>query len=172
MTIQDLKAKEFDPYYGRYISKLPETASLIKGFEKGKAEVIHFFQSIPEDRLSYRYADDKWIIKEILQHLIDTERIFIYRCFRIARNDKTELAGYNQNIYISPSGASNKSIKDLINEFTNTRTASVALLSSLRDDDLKNIGNANGGAMSARAAAFTIIGHDIWHMDVIKEKYL
>ncbi len=96
----------------------------------------------------------------------------MYRCFRIARNDKTSLAGFDQNIYIEPSNAKNKSIQSLIDEFTSVRQSSIYLLNSLNDEDLNYIGFSNDAAMSARAAAFTIIGHDIWHMDVIKEKYL
>ena len=92
--------------------------------------------------------------------------------FRIARNDKTSLAGFDQNIYVEPSDAYKKSIAALINEFKTTRQASISLIDSLTDSDLENVGDANGGAMSARAAAFTIIGHEIWHCEVIKEKYL
>jgi len=172
MTNKDLNVNEFDPYYGRYIYKLSKNILLRTGFEIGHIDVLHFFRSIPNDKLSYRYESGKWSIKEILQHLIDTERIFMYRCFRIARNDKTSLAGFDQKIYMDPSGASSKSIDDLINEYTTTRKSSIVLLNSLTDKDLQSIGDANGGAMSARAAAFTIIGHDIWHMDLIKEKYL
>ncbi|TMM52111.1 DinB family protein [Maribacter algarum] len=172
MTIKDLNENEFDPYYGRYIHKLSEHIELTEGFQNGKTKVFQFFNSMPENKLSHRYASGKWSIKEILQHLVDTERIFMYRCFRIARNDKTPLAGFDQNIYMSPSGADNKPIDLLLNEFTATRYASIALLDSLSAEDLNCIGKSNGGAMSARAAAFTIIGHDIWHMDTIKEKYL
>ncbi|MFY0604986.1 MAG: DinB family protein [Flavobacteriaceae bacterium] len=172
MTKLELDSKEYDVYYHRYIDKLSESTSLRKGFLMGKKVVVDFFKSIPEDTLTYRYQPEKWSVKEILQHLIDTERVFIYRCFRIARKDTTPLAGFDQNIYIEPSGANNKSIDDLLNEFIINRNNSMVLLNSLSDEDLKFIGNSNGGKISARAAAFTIIGHDIWHMEVIKEKYL
>ena len=78
----------------------------------------------------------KWCIKEILQHLIDTERIFMYRCFRIARNDKTALAGFDQNIYVDPSSAVNKSIEILLDEFRVVRESSISLLNSLSDENL------------------------------------
>jgi len=172
MTITDLKETEFDPYYSRYIYKVSDNINLRQGFKIGKNNVIQFFESIDQGKLEYRYASDKWSIKEILQHLIDTERIFMYRCFRIARNDKTSLAGFDQNIYIEPSKANNKPIKSLIEEFKSVRQSSISFLNSLSDENLKFIGLSNGAPMSARAAAFTIIGHDIWHMDVIKEKYL
>lgn len=172
MIKSELQPHEYDIYYQRYLDKLDNAVSLRSGFEEGKKNVITFFKSIPEDKLHYRYQPEKWTIKEILQHLIDTERIFMYRCFRIARKDTTPLAGFDQNIYISPSKANDKSLDDLLNEFLMNRNNSIALLTSLSDENLSFIGDANGGGMSARAASFTIIGHDIWHMEIIEDRYL
>jgi len=172
MTKSDLNSSEFDNYYLRYIDKLSNKTELRKGFEIGEITLFDFFKSIPEEKLAHRYQPQKWSVKEILQHLIDTERIFMYRCFRIARRDKTALAGYDQNIYIKPSEANNKTIDNLLNEFRINRKHSISLLNSLTDANLSFIGNANGCTMSARAAAFTIIGHDIWHMEVIQNNYL
>lgn len=104
---------------------------------------------------------EKWSFKEVFQHLIDTERVFMYRYFRIARNDKTSIARFDQNIYIEPSGANNKPMDSSINEFNIVRQSSILFLDSINNNHLKLIGNANGGDMSARAAAFTIIGREI-----------
>jgi hypothetical protein len=172
MTRLDVDPSEFNTYYKRYFDKITETTKLRKGFETGKKNVVDFFLLIPEEKLTYRYQPEKWTIKEVLQHLIDTERIFIYRCFRIARRDTTSLADFDQNIYIAPSGANDKSLTMLINEFTFNRNNSISLLQSLTNDDLKCIGTCNELNMSARAAAFTILGHDLWHMEVITTKYL
>ena len=172
MTTSDLNTDEFDPYYLRYISKLSADMELRNGFESGKLNVIHFFEALPPEKLNYRYAPGKWSIKEILQHLIDTERIFMYRCFRIARRDTTSLAGFDQNIYITPSMASEKSLQVLLTEYKSVRESSVALLNNLGDKDLCFVGTANESSMSARAAAFTIIGHEIWHMDIIRARYI
>jgi len=172
MTKLDLNPSEFDNYYLRYIDKLSHKTELRKGFAIGETTLIDFFKSIPKEKLIYRYQPEKWSVKEVLQHLIDTERIFMYRCFRIARRDKTALAGYDQNIYIKPSEADNKSMESLLTEFTLNRKHSISLLNGLTDEDLSFIGNSSGNAMSARAAAFTVIGHDIWHMEVIQNNYL
>ncbi len=172
MTKNDLITSEFDPYYWRYIDKLSDSIGLRESFGIGKGSVIGFFNNIPEAKQEYVYAKGKWTCKEILQHLIDTERIFQYRCFRIARSDKTALAGFDQNIYVAPSSANSKTINGLINEFSIVRESTISLLNSLTDEDLKNMGMANGGAMSARAAAFTITGHEIWHLEIITERYL
>lgn len=172
MKTTDISASEFDPYYGRYIYKVSDEVTLRKGFEEGISTVVEFFRTIPADKLDHRYEPDKWSIKEIIQHLIDTERIFIYRCFRIARRDKTSLAGFDQTTYMKPSSADHKKLDDLLSEFAAGRANSIAILNSLSDDDLKAIGESNSTSMSARAAAFTIIGHDIWHMEIIKKRYL
>jgi hypothetical protein len=172
MTAKDLNSSEYDSFYNGYIGKLSGDTELRKGFELGKQKVLHFFQSIPKEKLSYRYAEDKWSVKEVFQHLIDTERIFMYRCFRISRNDDTALAGYDQDFYIKPSDADSKSIESLLEEYNVTRDYSSNLLNSLTDINLKHVGNSNGGSMSGRAAAFTILGHEIWHIEVIKNKYL
>ncbi len=172
MTTKDLKQSEYNEYYERYINKVSNNITLIEGFKVGADNVLQFFQSIPSGKLNYKYAEGKWSVKEVFQHLIDTERVFMHRCFRIARHDDTALAGFDQNIYVEPSQASNKSIESLIEEFKAVRQSSILLLQSLKQDDLEFIGNANNSAMSARAAAFTVIGHDIWHMSVIKKLYL
>ena len=103
MTKSDLNSSEFDAYYLRYIDKLSNKTELRKGFEFGKKTIIDFFKSIPNEKLTHRYQSNKWSVKEVFQHLIDTERIFMYRCFRIARRDITALSGFNQDIYINPS---------------------------------------------------------------------
>ena len=172
MIKQELNPNEFDAYYQRYIDKSPNETELINGFIDGKTSIVSFFKSISKDKLTYKYQPEKWSVKEILQHLIDTERIFMYRCFRIARRDTTALAGYDQDIYNTPSKANTKSLDDLLNEFIINRNNSIAILQSLTNEDLCFIGKSSGTKLSARAAAFIIIGHDIWHTEVIKNKYL
>ncbi len=168
----DIKANEHHEYYQRYIDKLADDTELISGFESGGRKIVEFFLSIPEEKLTHRYEADKWSTKEVLQHLVDTERIFIYRCFRIARGDVTPLAGFNQDEYIPPSHADEKPIAGLIREYEAVRAASRALLGTLRDEDLKAIGNASSWNLSARAAAFIILGHEIWHEEIIRQRYL
>ncbi len=172
MTIKDLHTTEFHEYYRRYIFKLSDELPLIGAFVEGKKSTVDFFKGIPADKHSYRYEHGKWSVKEVFQHLIDTERIFMYRCFRIARRDETPLSGFDQNIYIEPSNANNKDMEALITEFQMLQDSSISLLKSLSGHDLMSVGNSNGSPMSARAAAFVIPGHNIWHMNVIKEKYL
>ncbi|SHG67847.1 DinB family protein [Flagellimonas flava] len=172
MNTSDLKSIEYDPYYQRYLDKVPQGTELKEGFKKGGDNILTFFNSIPQEKHNHAYQFGKWTIKEVLQHLIDTERIFMHRCFRIARADKTPLSSFDQNIYVEPSHANVKTMAALLEEFRINRLASINLLNSFTDEDLEQIGNANSGAMSARAAAFTIIGHDIWHTEIVEQKYL
>lgn len=172
MQKQELKTTEYSEYFSRYIDKVASTTTLYEGFKDDQKMVVDFFTSIPADKLNFRYEADKWDVKEVLQHIIDTERIFMYRFFRIARKDNSPLVGFDQDIYIAPSGASNKTIEELIHEFTTTRLYSLNLIASISDENLKNMGTASGSAMSARACAFTLLGHSIWHIEVIKQRYL
>lgn len=172
MTTQDLVTEEFNPFYRTYINMLPKNLNLIDGFEAGFKNVQDFFKSIPKDKLEYKYALGKWTIKEVFQHIIDTERIFMYRCLRVARHDKTPLAGFEQNDYIQPSKANSKTIESLLEEYRTTRQYSIVLLKSFSDEDLKFIGTASGNVMSARSAAFSTIGHEIWHLNIIRDRYL
>ncbi len=172
MKVSDLSASEYNPYYKNYINKVSNQTTLIEGFKSGQNHVVSFFKSIPDNKLEYRYAPNKWSTKEVFQHIIDTERVFMYRCFRIARHDKTGLVGYEQDDYIKPSNADKKSINDLIDEYQAVRQNFIVLLKSLNDEDLRFIGNANGSPTSSRATAFIILGHEIHHIDVIKNKYL
>jgi len=172
MTKLDLTSNEFDPYFWRYIDKLSETVLLRDSFQIGKDNVIQIFKNIPSNKHNFAYQKGKWTCKEVLQHLIDTERIFQYRCFRIARNDKTALAGYDQNEYVDSSSIRLKTMDELIGEFIAVRDSSISFLKSISGENLKNVGVASNGNLSARAAAFIISGHEIWHMEIIKEKYL
>ncbi|MDO5988719.1 DinB family protein [Flavivirga amylovorans] len=172
MKTSDLKTTEYNEYYYRYINLISKETTLIDGFKKDSDIVLEFFESIPSDKLDYRYAEGKWSVKEIFQHLIDTERIFQHRCFRFSRHDKTVISGFEQDDYIEPSCANDKSLESLIEEFKAVRQSFIVLLKSLEENDLKFIGNASGLDMSARAAAFTILGHSIWHIKVINERYL
>lgn len=172
MIKQDLQPTEYNEYYARYIDKVLNTTELKKGFVEDKKMVIDFFSSIPKNKLNYRYQPEKWTIKELLQHIIDTERIFMYRFLRISRKDTAKLTGYDQDIYIEPSGANKKTLEELIHEFTVTRLYSINLINSISDENLLNLGTASDSIISVRACAFILLGHSIWHIEIIKERYL
>ena len=111
MKISDIQPTEHHSFYGNYLALVPKDIELIDGFKKSSEEIIDFFENIPAVKLNYAYADKKWCVKEVFQHLIDTERVFQYRCFCIARHDKISLPGFEENDYIEPPQAKNKSIE-------------------------------------------------------------
>jgi uncharacterized damage-inducible protein DinB len=170
MNKDDLNPGEYNPYYGTYIKK---TSGLSLDSLKSSGEkTISFLKSIPSDKLEFRYAEGKWTIKEIIQHLMDAERIFTYRALRIARKDQTPLPGFEQDDYVLPSQANTRSIEDLVNEFTAIKAATVSLFDSFSDEMLKALGKASNSPVSVRAIGFIIMGHEIHHCEVIKERYL
>ncbi|WP_298778305.1 DinB family protein [uncultured Polaribacter sp.] len=172
MQKQELTSKEYNSYYKRYIELVPETTDLKTGLEDDKKMVNDFFSSIPEEKLIFSYALKKWTVKEILQHIIDTERIFTHRLFSISRQDKTPLPSYEQDDYIDPSEANNKTLEELLHEFTVTRLYTTNIINSISDENLSNMGIVSNSPMSARACAFLLLGHSIWHIKIIKERYL
>src|SRR5690606_20985646 len=112
MTAKDLKANEYSPYYQTYIDK---TAALrLDSMRQNFDHLLAFLQDIPAEKQAYRYAADKWTVKEVVLHMIDTERIFAYRALRIARQDKTPLAGFDQDQYVAPSKANERTLNSLL----------------------------------------------------------
>lgn len=171
MTANQLSETEYLPFYRSYINKLGDL-ELFSGLESGLADAISLFESIPENRLEYRYAEGKWTIKDVIQHLIDAERIFAYRMLRIARQDQTSLPGFNENEYAQESLANDRNGDELIEEYKILRRATLILVKSFNDATLKSIGNVNNGKMSVRAIGFIIIGHEKHHCQIIHERYL
>jgi uncharacterized damage-inducible protein DinB len=128
--------------------------------------------SLPKEKLSTPCAEGEWTIKEIVLHVIDTERIFAYRALRFARNDATELAGFDQDSYAAYSGANARSIEDLLEELMAVRMATMALFNSFGDEIWEKSGVSSGHNLSVRSALYQIAGHELHHINSIKENYL
>ena len=120
----------------------------------------------------FRYAENKWTIKEILVHIMDDERIFMYRALRIARNDKTPLPGFEQDDYVPYSRANERSLANIFREYKTVRNATLSLFNSLSKEDLMRVGTANNHHVNVRALAYHIAGHELHHLNIIKERYL
>ncbi|MBV1924111.1 MAG: DinB family protein [Flavobacteriaceae bacterium] len=171
MTTDQLTTKEFNPYYKVYIDKVGEKP-LLKALEDGRDKTIQFFETIPEPKLEYAYAEGKWTPKELLLHLIDADRVFSIRALFFARSENANLSGFDENVFAENSNANSRSINNLIEEYKLVRNATIALFESLSEDSLKKTGKASGSLLSARAAGFIICGHEIHHVEVIQERYL
>lgn len=118
------------------------------------------------------YAPGKWTIKEMIQHLIDTERVFAYRVLRFARKDTTELPGFDENLYASNCDVSGRKLADLLEEYQILRLSNIYLFKRLTDDDLCILGSANSNKISIGSIGYVLIGHAIHHHNIIKERYL
>ena len=163
---------EYSPYAIMYIKLLPDDGLVLKHLKENYKRVRQFILSLHPDKLTYRYAENKWTIKEILVHIIDDERIYAYRALRIARNDKTPLPGFEQEDYIPFTRANQRSLASIFREYKTVRNATLSLFSSFSSEDLLRVGTANDHPVSARALAYHIAGHELHHLNIITERYL
>ena len=171
MIATDLQPNEYASYYEQYI-KQSGKSSLLVALKESSDALNAIFATISDEKMNYRYANDKWTIKELLLHIIDTERVFAYRALRFARGDKTNLPGFEQDDYVVRSEANSRSKASLLNEYNAQRVSTIALFSSFDDEMLMFIGNANGNPMSVRALGFVTAGHEAHHCNILKERYL
>lgn len=172
MKITDLQPGEYAEYYTAYLPLVDDTWTLVEELEVSVHNFIRFVQDIPMDKYDYRYAEGKWTIKDIIQHLIDTERIFAYRALRFARKDGTELPGFDENLYANTANGSERKLQEMLTELALVRQSTIMLFKSFSQESLLNKGIASGNTVSVRALGFIIIGHQNHHMQVFKTRYL
>jgi len=171
MIAEYLKPEEFNSYYAPYIN-LVESKDIIVSLEKSFEETLSFYISIPEDKWLYSYAEGKWTINEVVQHLLDTERVFAYRALCFSRKDIIELPGFDQDEYLINSNANSRSKESIIEEYESVRNATITLFKSFSEEMLIQIGVASNSPLSVRASGYIIIGHEKHHCNVIKDNYL
>jgi uncharacterized damage-inducible protein DinB len=162
---------EHNPYYSKYVSLVLE-GDIIATLNRQIDDSLSILRGISAERADYRYAPDKWSVKEVVGHLIDTERIFAYRAFRFARNDQTPLNGYEQDDYVRNGDFSNRELSDLADEFENVRRSNVHMLKGLNEQAWLRHGSANENDITVRALAYIMAGHELHHMGILKSKYL
>lgn len=171
MKLSQLPENEYSIFYKPYILAV-ETENMIDELEVCLHQFIKFVQDIPMDKFDYRYAEGKWTIKDIIQHLIDAERIFCYRALRISRNDKTPLPGFDENSFVENTDANSRSIQGLLTEMAVVRQSTISLFNSFSDDQMSRVGVASNANISVRALGFITIGHQKHHQKVFLERYL
>ena len=158
-------------YFKRYVELIPGDMSIMTALDTFGG--TYMFQEIPKYKSlgNKVYASNKWTIKQILAHLVDTERIFAYRALRFARGDKNPLAGMEQDDYVAESYAASRSIDDLFVEFKSLRESTIQLYSSFDDRLLQRYGPASGMDVSVLALGFMICGHLVHHQKVLERLY-
>jgi hypothetical protein len=171
-TIQRVRpdATEYAPFYARYVADVPEGDVVATLRESGR-EIVEALAAIPESRGGFRYAPDKWSVREVIGHVIDTERIFGYRALRLARADATPLPGFDENQYVPTAGSDARTIADLVDELRIVREGTVRLFASLPDEAWPRRGVVNGREVSVRALAYITAGHARHHLGVLRERY-
>jgi len=162
---------EYDPYYEKYISLIIDN-DIVPVLAGQMTELQDIFAAVPEEKGTYAYDEGKWTIKEVLSHLIDGERMFAYRVFRIARGDRTPIEGFEQDGYIENSHANDRTFSELLDEMNLLRRGNVLLFKNLSDADWIRTGIANNVEVSVRALAFVMVGHIRHHMTILRSRYL
>ncbi len=162
---------EYPAMYKSYVDNV-RTDNVIKELRDQVLDIQAMISKIPEDKEDYVYAEGKWTIKEIIGHIIDTERVLGYRAMRFARKDKTPLPGYDENHYVANANFKKQTLYSLGHEFAIVREANLALFKVWDEEALSQVGVANEMDVSVRAMLFMIAGHATHHMGVIKTKYL
>ena len=162
---------EYAEFYAGYVALVEET-DIISALLNQTSDLQVLLAEIPEEKGDYRYAENKWSIRELLGHIIDGERIFSYRALRISRGDETPLAGFEENFYVANSNFSNLKIADALEEFSLLRQSNVLLLKNLTDEMWSKIGTASDATISVRALAYIMVGHIRHHANILRERYL
>ena len=157
--------------FSNYINKVT-AQELLTGLQENQQLVEQKMLALSEEQLNFKYQVGKWSIKEVIGHIIDTERIFAYRALRFARKDKTPLPGYDEVLYGNTSNAGQRDIQKLIAEFSAVRQATILLFDSFNEEMLEEGGVASNFEISVRAMGFAILGHCVHHLQIIDERYL
>jgi uncharacterized damage-inducible protein DinB len=166
-----LNLETVPPFYKNYVKQIEET-DLLQALRISGHRALELVHSIPEEKADYRYAEGKWSIRELLCHMIDGERIFTYRALRFARNDKTPLAGFEENDYAPQANASGRSLQKIVAEMAHLRSSTIDLFEGFTPEMLIRKGTANKNELSVVALGFIIAGHETHHCNVLKERYL
>lgn len=166
----EMKLEEVPPFYQRY-AKLTLGFELVPLLLKNADDLTSMLQPLSESQAMYRYAEGKWSVKQVLQHIIDTERVLAYRSLCFARNDGTRLAGFDQDDYNKATDAESRSLHHLLSEFNNVRASSIDLFSSFSADVRQKTGIASDVEFSVEMLGYIISGHCMYHINVLNNRY-
>jgi uncharacterized damage-inducible protein DinB len=165
------KSNEYPPFHERYLIHVPARGSVDSLLKKTFKEIQTMLTSLPEEQGDYAYAPGKWTVKQLLMHVIDTERVFAYRILSFMRGDRIALPGFNQDIWMEQVDVSNRTVKDLLKEWKAVRDNTIFLAKQCTEEQSRFIGTASNWKVSVRAYFFIAIGHHLHHMKMLKELY-
>jgi len=164
-------ATEFAPYYNNYVKLVPE-GDLLAQLEKQGAETQKLLRALDEKKSEHRYEPGKWSIREVVGHLSDAERVFTYRALRFARADATALPGFDQDVWAKTTNAHSQTLVSLLDDFRALRAATITLFRGFDAAAWDRTGTASDNKVSVRALAWITSGHEIHHVNILKERYL
>jgi hypothetical protein len=162
---------EHAEYYGRYIGLVPD-GDIVEALRDQLGETLALLQGVPEDRETHRYAEGKWSIREVVGHLIDTERLFAFRALAMARSDDVDLPGMDQDEWARSSNAGERPLGDLAQEWAALRRANVHMFASMDSTTGGRTGRASGYSFTVRSFPWIIAGHELWHRRLLERDYL
>ena len=165
MKTTDLQFTKPFPFYKNYID-LVKDVELMDMLQRQSQNFPEFMATIPESKLDFRYAENKWTVAEVLVHIIDSERIFQYRALRFSRGDQTPLPGFEQDDYVPFSKANNRTLQSLIDEYSVVRNSTLHLFNQFDTNDLERKGIASSLDWSVGALGFVICGHQKHHRNI------
>jgi uncharacterized damage-inducible protein DinB len=145
---------------------------MLDALKSASSKVLKIVRAIPETKGEFRYEPTKWSIKEVLNHMMDVERIMSYRALRFARNDKTDLPGFEENDYAPEANAHARTISELADQMTRLRATTIDMFASFTPDMLKREGTANKNKLSVINLGYIIPGHELHHLRILEERYL
>jgi hypothetical protein len=170
-TMLTVNLQRVPSFYHNYIN-LVRSTDLTEAFTQHQKFLTTLLQSLPADKWDYKYAEGKWSVKEVTQHLIDAERIFCYRALCFSRKEGASLPGFDENNYVSNSYAAQRPQEDLLEELKNVQQSSALLFASFNEEQLESTGIANGASIYVKAIGYIIIGHVLHHVNILNERYL
>ncbi|SNC61794.1 DinB superfamily protein [Hymenobacter gelipurpurascens] len=163
---------EYAPYYDLYIQNIPAGHNPLQHLREQPLLLKELLADFTEEQGLLRYAPGKWSIKEMLVHMMDTERIFAYRALRIARGDKQPLPGFEQDDYVPASGADKRTMESILHEYDTVRAATLSLFDSFEPEAYSQMGTASNNPVSVRALAYILPGHEAHHLHILQDRYL
>lgn len=170
-TVARPDSSEYAPFYGGYISAVPN-GDLIDVLERQGEEAAALFGGVDEEKSRYRYAPGKWTIREVLGHIMDGERVFTYRALTFARGDAGPLPSFDENAWAATSTADGRDLASLISEYRAVRAATVALFRAFTAEEFARSGIASKNPITVRALAYIVAGHERHHLKILRERYL
>lgn len=171
MMISKPQPDEYPVFAETYVSMVPQGADVMQVLKELQTTTYDFFTGIDDEKAIYAYAEGKWTIKEVLGHMIDTERVFAYRAFVFSREQVT-LPGFDQEIYVNNTDYNSRTLQSLANEFKVTRESNLYFLKVLSNEQAGREGIASGNRLTVRALIYMAAGHELHHLRILKERYL